>query len=132
MARLPRTILLSTRNDHKLREFGRLLSPVLVEPLPPEVQLPPEDGSTFTENALGKAVAASGATGLVAIADDSGIESEALHGDLAQSADDALECRGDLRGEGQLRARATLCFEIRLTLVKLAIPPPMIRILPSG
>jgi len=76
MARL----LLATRNAHKLREFGRLAGPVSIDALPDDVILPPEDGATFAENALGKARAAAGATGRVAIADDSGIEATALDG----------------------------------------------------
>ncbi len=78
-------LLLATRNAHKLREFARLAEragvPALgVDPLPDDVELPPEDGATFAENALGKARAASAATGRVAIADDSGIEAAALGG----------------------------------------------------
>jgi len=42
--------------------------------------LPPEDGESFAENALGKARAAAEQTGLAAIADDSGIEAAALGG----------------------------------------------------
>jgi XTP/dITP diphosphohydrolase len=72
-------LLLSTRNDHKVREFDALI-PAGVDPLPDDVVLPPETGETFAENALGKARAAARATGRVAIADDSGIESEALGG----------------------------------------------------
>src|SRR5204862_4753038 len=45
-----------------------------------EVDLPAEDGETFTENALGKARAAHAATGRVVIADDSGIEASGLGG----------------------------------------------------
>jgi XTP/dITP diphosphohydrolase len=76
------SLVLSTRNQHKLREFARLLTPagVSVEPLPETVELPPEDGDTFEDNALGKARAAAAGTGGVAIADDSGIEAEALGG----------------------------------------------------
>jgi XTP/dITP diphosphohydrolase len=44
------------------------------------VELPPEVGETFAENALIKARAAHAATGLAAVADDSGIEAGALHG----------------------------------------------------
>jgi XTP/dITP diphosphohydrolase len=75
-------VVLSTRNPGKLREFSRLLAPagVTVVPLPEAVELPPEDGSTFAENAMPKAVTAAGATGRVAIADDSGIEAAALDG----------------------------------------------------
>jgi len=45
-----------------------------------DVELPPEDGETFAENALGKARAAAQGTGRASIADDSGIESAALGG----------------------------------------------------
>lgn len=73
-------LLLATRNEHKRREFARLLPGFHVDALPDEVTLPPEDGSTFEENALGKARAAASATHRVSIADDSGIEAAALGG----------------------------------------------------
>jgi XTP/dITP diphosphohydrolase len=82
MAQLPEVLMLSTQNAHKLREFERLLGPagVAVDPLPAGIELPPEVGETFEANALPKARAAAAATGRVAIADDSGIEAEALGG----------------------------------------------------
>jgi XTP/dITP diphosphohydrolase len=73
-------LLLATRNDHKLREFGRLLPGIALDPLPAELDAPEETGSTYAENALIKARAAAGATGRAAIADDSGIEAAALAG----------------------------------------------------
>ena len=73
-------LLLATRNEHKRREFARVLPGSQVDVLPEEVQLPPEDGETFAENALGKARAAAQATGRTSIADDSGIEAAALGG----------------------------------------------------
>ena len=73
-------LVLSTRNPHKVREFGGLLGGVDVAALPAEVQLPPETGATFAENALVKARAAAAATGERAIADDSGIQAAALDG----------------------------------------------------
>jgi XTP/dITP diphosphohydrolase len=73
-------LVLATRNEHKRREFARLLGGVEVDVLPEEVVLPPEDGATFAANALGKARAAAAATGRVSIADDSGIEAAALDG----------------------------------------------------
>jgi XTP/dITP diphosphohydrolase len=73
-------LLLATRNEHKRREFARLLSGWDVDALPDEVELPPEDGETFADNALVKARAAAAATGRVSIADDSGIEAAALGG----------------------------------------------------
>jgi XTP/dITP diphosphohydrolase len=73
-------LIVATRNDHKLRELGELLPGIELDPLPPEVELPPEEGQTFSENALGKARAAHAATGRAAIADDSGIEAHGLDG----------------------------------------------------
>jgi XTP/dITP diphosphohydrolase len=72
-------LLLATRNAHKLREFERLLPALALDPLPDGVDTPPEDGDTYAANALIKARAAAAATGRAAIADDSGIEAEALH-----------------------------------------------------
>ena len=74
-------LVLASRNAHKLRELAELLAPHELEPLPERVQLPPEDGATFAENALGKARAAAAATGSAAVADDSGIEAAVLGGD---------------------------------------------------
>jgi XTP/dITP diphosphohydrolase len=73
-------LVLATRNDHKAEEFAQLLAPHQVVALPEEVVLPPETGTTFAENALGKARAAAEALGVTVIADDSGIESTALGG----------------------------------------------------
>jgi XTP/dITP diphosphohydrolase len=73
-------LVLATRNDHKLRELGRMMGGLSLEPLPAAVTLPPEDGATFAANALAKARAAAAAVGRAAIADDSGIEAEALGG----------------------------------------------------
>ncbi len=78
--RAPRSLVLATRNEHKLAELREILAPIEVRPLDPDVELPPEDGATFAENALVKARAAAAATGRVAIADDSGIEAAALGG----------------------------------------------------
>jgi XTP/dITP diphosphohydrolase len=73
-------LVLATRNEHKFRELAELLRPHELEPLPQDVLLPPETGTTFADNALGKARAAAAATGRPAIADDSGIEAAALQG----------------------------------------------------
>jgi XTP/dITP diphosphohydrolase len=71
-------LLLATHNAHKLREFTRLLPAVTLEPLPSGAESPEETGETYAANALIKAHAAARATGRAAIADDSGIEAEAL------------------------------------------------------
>jgi XTP/dITP diphosphohydrolase len=73
-------VVLASRNAHKAREFALLLAPHEIVPLPPEVQLPPETGETFEENAIVKARAAAEATGLPAIGDDSGVCADALGG----------------------------------------------------
>ncbi|MCW2990479.1 MAG: non-canonical purine pyrophosphatase [Solirubrobacterales bacterium] len=73
-------LVLATRNAHKVRELGSLMAPHAIEPLPDEVRLPPETGTTFAANALTKARAAASATGRAAIADDSGIAAAALDG----------------------------------------------------
>ena len=73
-------LVLSTQNEHKLRELAELMRPYELDPLPEDIQLPPETGTTFADNALGKARAAASATGRPAIADDSGIEAAALAG----------------------------------------------------
>ncbi|TMK40962.1 MAG: RdgB/HAM1 family non-canonical purine NTP pyrophosphatase [Actinobacteria bacterium] len=73
-------LLLATRNPHKLREFERLLAGHELVAAPEEVALPPETGSTFEDNALAKARAVALACAGPAIADDSGIEAQALGG----------------------------------------------------
>jgi XTP/dITP diphosphohydrolase len=73
-------LVLATRNDHKLRELASVMRPYELDPLPAGVELPPETGTTFADNALGKARAAAMATGRPAVADDSGIEASALGG----------------------------------------------------
>jgi XTP/dITP diphosphohydrolase len=73
-------LVLATRNPHKVREVERILADHDVAPLPEDVELPPETGATFAENAVVKARVAAQATGVPAIADDSGIEADALGG----------------------------------------------------
>ena len=73
-------LVLATRNEHKLRELRPLLAPHELVALPEHVELPPETGETFEENARVKARAAADATGQPAVADDSGIEAAALGG----------------------------------------------------
>jgi XTP/dITP diphosphohydrolase len=77
-----RSVVLATRNPHKVEEMRRLFEPAgfALEPLDAEVELPPEDGLTFADNALPKARAAATATGRASVADDSGIEAAALGG----------------------------------------------------
>ena len=73
-------LVLATRNEHKLRELGQLMRPLELDPLPDEVTLPPETGTTFADNALCRARAAAAATECTVVADDSGIGAVALGG----------------------------------------------------
>lgn len=73
-------MILATRNLHKVGELELMLPGIGLEPLPDEVASPEEDGETFAANALIKARSAREATGEAVVADDSGIEVEALDG----------------------------------------------------
>jgi XTP/dITP diphosphohydrolase len=77
-------VVLATRNPGKIREVRRLLAPAGLSLAGLDafsnVQEGEETGATFLENALLKARSAARATGLPAVADDSGLEVEALGG----------------------------------------------------
>jgi XTP/dITP diphosphohydrolase len=76
-------VVLASSNAGKLRELAALLAPFgfdLVAQTALGVNSPPETGATFTDNALLKARHAACATALPALADDSGIEVDALDG----------------------------------------------------
>lgn len=78
-----RRVVLASNNKGKLREFAHLLADVHLDVAPqsqfnvPEVE---ETGLTFVENAIIKARHASRTAGIPALADDSGIEVDALNG----------------------------------------------------
>jgi len=75
-------IVLATQNKGKVTELRSLVGDVadVVDLAAFDLELPAETGSTFTENAIAKAAFASERTGLIAIADDSGLEVDALYG----------------------------------------------------
>lgn len=76
-------LLLATGNQHKTREFRELLGhDFRLHDLSafPEITMPEEIGSSFVENAVLKAVTASERVSLLVIADDSGLEVDALDG----------------------------------------------------
>ena len=79
-------LVVASRNRHKLREIGVLLAeaglpwnPISIDEIAPECALVEEEPS-FEGNALSKARQAAAASGLPALADDSGIEVDALGG----------------------------------------------------
>ena len=74
----PRRLIVATRNEHKLRELGEILGAAELVALPDAIELPPETGSSFADNALVKARTVQRATGEAAIGDDSGIVAPAL------------------------------------------------------
>ncbi len=75
-------LLIATRNAHKLQEIRGLLPGIDIVGTDafPDVPDPIEDGETFEANAILKATAWSEATGLPALADDSGLVVDALDG----------------------------------------------------
>ena len=80
---LPARLVLATGNAGKLREMRAIREPWSVEVLPQSeftAASAEETGLSFVENAILKARFAAEASGLPAIADDSGLEVDALHG----------------------------------------------------
>jgi XTP/dITP diphosphohydrolase len=77
------SVVLASGNAGKLRELEALLAPLGFTVTPQSafaIETPPETGTTFVENALLKARYAARLTGRPALADDSGIELDALQG----------------------------------------------------
>jgi len=76
-------LLLATHNPHKVREFSQLLGKnfkLFDLTAFPEIAIPKETGATFEENAILKAKTASPNLPNLVIADDSGLEVDALGG----------------------------------------------------
>ncbi len=78
------TLVIATGNPGKFKEIARLLNglEMLLVPLDRvgPVEVPPEGGDSFQENARRKAIAVAQAVGHLALADDSGVEVDALGG----------------------------------------------------
>jgi XTP/dITP diphosphohydrolase len=81
---MTRELVLATRNRHKGAELAALLSdlPIRIRTMDdfPDVSDVVEDGDTCEANAIKKARAVADATGLLAVADDTGLEVDALGG----------------------------------------------------
>ena len=98
-------VVIATRNAGKLREIQAILAPLGLRILSlrdfPEIPEIVEDGNTFEENALKKAIAVALQTGRTAMADDSGLAVDALQGRpgvfssryAGEKATDADRCR---------------------------------------
>jgi len=83
---MPTEVLLATRNPHKLAELRRILADVQpdlrvigLDDAAPYDEVP-ETAATFADNALTKARVGAQATGLITVADDSGLAVDALNG----------------------------------------------------
>jgi XTP/dITP diphosphohydrolase len=77
-------LVIASHNPGKVRELAELIAPFGLDAVPAaefDIGEPDETGATFEENAAIKAVAASLATGLPALADDSGLAVDALGGE---------------------------------------------------
>ena len=97
---LPRLVM-ATANPHKVTEIGLVLEGLAhLEPRPADVPDVVEDGDTLEANARLKAVAICEATGAAAVADDTGLEVDALGGapgvhSARYAADGGLGAAGD-------------------------------------
>lgn len=120
-------VVLATRNSGKVREFSGLLQGIFAKVIslsdldsPPEVT---EDGATFRENALKKARAIAQFSGRAALADDSGLEVDALGGEPgvysaryagenASDEDNILKLLRELNGIDDRKARFVCCLAL--------------------
>lgn len=134
-----KALVLASGNAGKLREFHQLLAPLEIAVLPQAdfgVGDVEESGLTFVENALLKAREASRVSGLPALADDSGLEVDALNGQPGiYSARYAGEPKSDARNNAKLleamarvppRARAARYWCVLVLLRHAEDPVPLI------
>jgi XTP/dITP diphosphohydrolase len=121
-----RRLLVATANPGKQNEFRRLLSPLAAEVVTPDIigldLEVDEPHDTYVENAVAKASAYARASGLVSVADDSGIEVAALGwgpgvrsarwaGEKGREADKLL---GALEGTDDRRARMVCSLAVAI------------------
>ncbi len=116
-------LVVATHNAGKAREIAELLEPYNVERVYTAGELglpePVEDGATFVDNAIIKALSAAKGSGKVALADDSGLAVTALGGDPGiysarwggeeKDFDLAMGKVNDALGEGADRSAAFIC-----------------------
>lgn len=110
-------VVLASGNRGKLLEFSQLLSPLALELVPQSafgVTPPDETGTTFEANALLKARYAAALSGLPALADDSGLEVDALGGapgvfSARYAGAHASDADNMAKLLGELRARHIVC-----------------------
>ena len=135
----PLQLVVATGNAGKMREIGEILREPgieLVRDAPLDMDSVEETGATFVENALLKARYAARVSGVAALADDSGIEVDALNGAPgiysaryagpgASDADNVAKLLSDLQGvEGEQRRARFRC--VMVVLRHAADPSPLI------
>lgn len=111
---MPKTcsILIATGNPHKVEEIGAVLSGYVeglellsLKDVGCDIPEPEEDRGTFAGNAAVKAVAYAKATGMLCLADDSGLVVDALHGDPGVDSAYYAQDQKDLPGAWGAMAR---------------------------
>ncbi|MDY7109822.1 MAG: RdgB/HAM1 family non-canonical purine NTP pyrophosphatase [Planctomycetota bacterium] len=114
-------LLFATSNPHKIEEVAAILAPqgmevIGLDALDVRPDEPVEDGETFQANARIKAIGYAQATGRPCLADDSGLEVDALRG-----APGVVSAR--YAGSGETRAEQTAANNARLLRELVGVPP---------
>jgi len=132
-------LVLATRNRKKIVEIKRIAAglPLIIDTLDdfPECPEVEEDGATFEDNAVKKAVTIAACTGRPALADDSGLEVAALHGapgihsaryagEHANDAENISKLLWEMRAIDNRAARFVCC-------IALAIPADGVHVFPG-
>ncbi len=135
------TVVLATSNKGKIAEFNELFKDFGLEVKGldqfPEIGEIPEPGETFLENAIIKAQTVANLTGLVAVADDSGLEVDALGGapgvySARYSGEDATPAKNNAKLLKALEGVAQEKRTARFVCVMVAATPDNIRIQSRG
>ncbi len=135
------TVVLATSNKGKIAEFNELFKGFGLEVKGldqfPEIGEIPEPGETFLENAIIKAQTVANLTGLVAVADDSGLEVDALGGapgvySARYSGEDATPAKNNAKLLKALEGVAQEKRTARFVCVMVAATPDNIRIQSRG
>ncbi|WP_031482670.1 XTP/dITP diphosphatase [Maridesulfovibrio frigidus] len=136
-----KTVVLATSNKGKIAEFKELLKDfgLTVKGLDeyPEIGEIPEPGETFLENSIIKAQTVANLTGLIAVADDSGLEVDALDGrpgvySARYSGEDATPAKNNLKLLEELEGVEEAKRTARFVCVMVAATPNNIRIQSRG
>ncbi len=136
-----KTVVLATSNKGKIAEFKELLKDfgLTVKGLDeyPEIGEIPEPGETFLENSIIKAQTVANLTGLIAVADDSGLEVDALGGrpgvySARYSGEDATPAKNNLKLLEELDGVEEAKRTARFVCVMVAATPNNIRIQSRG